>query len=177
MQEWIRWVFKSCCLLKWQFLNGVQEPKQSRSPIGAKINQCHFEASKLFVKIIQDIIIFIAQHSFKASQKNNQCHGTVALASSAPLKIVITDILLFHTTILIYPIKLSHLYFQFPLLQFIIKTLLMICYVNTTYYIIGIWLSYLYHVNILQYRRQPTGVNSSVDRKSLHHWVVATSRE
>ena len=59
------------------------------APIGSKINQCHFEALRLFGNIFQGIII--QRQIFKAwlrgEAKNNQCHGTVALVRMAPLKI------------------------------------------------------------------------------------------
>ena len=59
------------------------------APIGSKINQCHFEASRLSGNIFQAIII--SRQIFKAwlrgEAKNNQCHGTVALVRMAPLVI------------------------------------------------------------------------------------------
>ena len=59
--------------------------KFARAPIGSKINQCHFGALRFFV----------TRHpkyapNFGAGQKNNQCHGTVALARWAPLNILDT---------------------------------------------------------------------------------------
>ena len=57
------------------------------APIGSKINQCHFEASRLFGNIFKGIKI--SRQIFKAwlrgEAKNNQCHGTVALVRMAPL--------------------------------------------------------------------------------------------
>ena len=50
------------------------------APIGGKINQCHFGDLGFFAKNMYFVLCI-----FGAGQKNNQCHGTVALASSAPL--------------------------------------------------------------------------------------------
>ena len=54
----------------------------TRAPIRAKINQCHFGESRLFVMCRTKYAL-----TFAAGQKNNQCHGTVALARWAPLVI------------------------------------------------------------------------------------------
>ena len=54
----------------------------TRAPIGSKINQCHFGALRFFVTRHPKYAL-----NFGAGQKNNQCHGTVALARWAPLVI------------------------------------------------------------------------------------------
>ena len=62
------------------YFSYVQAMLLARAPILPKINQCHFGYLRLFVtgrpKCLQN---------FRAGQKNNQCHGTVALARWAPL--------------------------------------------------------------------------------------------
>ena len=57
----------------------------TRAPIGSKINQCHFGALRFFVTRHPKYAL-----NFGVGQKNNQCHGTVALARWAPLDIDIT---------------------------------------------------------------------------------------
>ena len=52
----------------------------SRAPIRAKIKQCHFGESRFFVMGHPKYAL-----TFGAGQKNNQCHGTVALVRMAPL--------------------------------------------------------------------------------------------
>ena len=66
------------------------------APIGSKINQCHFEAMRLFGNIS-----ILGYHDFEAifkawlqgEAKNNQCHGTEALVRIAPLFIIIVHCL------------------------------------------------------------------------------------
>ena len=57
------------------------------APIGGKINQCHFGDLRVFFRGTQYMYLLTYVLTFGAGQKNNQCHGLVALTRWAPLDI------------------------------------------------------------------------------------------